>query len=343
MPDTGFADRQTPAPGEVFLDHVGWYVPDMDAASAAFERLGFRLTPFTRHAHERPSGEQTASGTANRCAMLELGYLEILTHVPGLATPLADQLRAGLDRYTGLHLIAFTCADAEAERARLEGAGFDPLPVAHLRRPVRADDGAEATVAFSVVRLPPGPMAEGRIQMLTQDTPDLTWQPSTIARDNAIDALSGVVVCTTDAAEAAARFARFTGHQARRAEASVEIELDRGRVILVTPQQWRALAPDAAVPADPHIAAITMRSHDLAATRAFLAGRGVRHNETRAGAIVVDAAEAMGATLVIHGPGAAWPKPAGGAAIARSVSRRPRSPPPERRGASPRRRGRRPT
>jgi hypothetical protein len=136
MPDRSFAPRQTPEAGEIFLDHVGWYVPDMDAAGAAFENLGFRLTPYTLHTHEAASGERTPSGTANRCAMIELGYLEMLCAVPDFDTTLANQLRDGLGRYTGLHLIAFTCADANSEHARIADAGFPPLPVANLRRPL---------------------------------------------------------------------------------------------------------------------------------------------------------------------------------------------------------------
>ncbi len=295
-----FAERQTPDPGEIFLDHVGWYVPDMDAASAAFENLGFVLSPFTRHTHEDSSGAKHPSGTANRCAMLELGYLEILTHVPELDTPLAQQLRAGLDRYTGLHLIAFTCADTGIERARIDGAGFDPLPVADLRREVTTDNGAPDTVAFSVVRLPPGRMAEGRIQMLSQDTPDITWQPSLIARDNAIDALTGVIIHCADPDEAAARFAGFTGREAHAGDWGSEIALDRGRVEFVTGDGLARLAPGLDPPADPAIVAVRLRSRDLAATRTFLAGRDVPVRDLGADRLIVAADAAMGAALIIH-------------------------------------------
>ena len=301
MPNASFPHRQTPEGGEIFLDHAGWYVADMDAASAAFERLGFRLTPFTAHSHAAPDGARHPSGTANRCAMLEIGYLEILTHVPDLDTPLASQLRAGLGRYGGLHLIAFTCADADAEHARLTAGGFAPLPVAALRRPIAMDDGSEGETRFSVIRLAPGAMAEGRIQMLTQDTPATTWQPSLIARDNAVDALTGIIVCCADPAEAVARFARFTARAA--AGSPISLPLDRGRLTFATPDQCRSLIPGFAAPSDPFIAACVMRSRDLAATARFLAGCGVAAKEAPGGALCVDAGDAMGAYLLIHGPG----------------------------------------
>ncbi len=305
MPDRSFAQRQTPEAGEIFLDHVGWYVPDMEEAGAAFERLGFRLTPLTPHTHESASGERTPSGTANRCAMIELGYLEILCAMPDLDTALAAQLRSGLARYTGLHLIAFTCADAVSEHARIASAGFAPQPIVNLRRPLTADDGSEAMTAFSVIRLAPGAMAEGRIQLLTQETPATVWQPSLIARDNAIDALSGVVVCSDDVADSASRFARFLGRAST--GGGTEIVLDRGRVSFMAPDALAALIPGAAAPSNPFIAAVVLRSRDVRASRDYLASRGLAVGES-AGALVVGAADAMGATLVIHGHDQDWPR-----------------------------------
>jgi hypothetical protein len=298
MTDRSSFNRQTPAPGEIFLDHLGWYVPDMDAAAAAFARLGFRLTPLAAHADEQPDGSRRPSGTANRCAMLERGYLELLTDAPGLDTPRARELRAGVARYTGLHLIAFTCADAAAEGARLRAAGFDPQPTVRLRRPAPLDAGGEGTAAFSVVRLPAGAMPEGRIQLLTQETPEVVWQPSLIARDNAVAALSGVVIVSADAEEAARRFARYLGAPAgpRRT-----FGLARGRVAVMSEAEFRAALPGIAVPALPFIGAAVLRSRDLAATRAFLARQGVRLAVDRPGRIAVSPVDAMGAAIVIDG------------------------------------------
>jgi hypothetical protein len=301
MQNGSFANRQTPNSGEIFLDHIGWYVADLEIAGAAFERFGFVLTPYTPHSHENAAGERIPSGTANRCAMLGLGYLEILTHIPELETPLAHQLRAGLDRYPGLHLIAFTCSDASIEVARMKDAGFDPLPVADLRRQVQTDDGAEVTAAFSVIRLPPGSMAEGRVQMLTQDTPEAVWLDSLIARENAIDALSGVIVCTSAPDDAAARFARFTGGSLTHGEQGVELTLDRGNISFRSPDQFMALIPNARVPSNPFIAAAVMRSRDLEATKSFMNQVGVAFSTPKDGVIVIDAADAMGAYLVITG------------------------------------------
>src|SRR5262245_46988491 len=118
------AAGRLPQQRQMFLDHVGWMVPDMTAAAAAFLRLGFTLTPFSVHGNRDPAtGALQPSGTANRLAMLQDGYLEILTAEPGAATPLAQHLLAMVERRVGVHLIAFAVGDAEDEDGRMRTRG----------------------------------------------------------------------------------------------------------------------------------------------------------------------------------------------------------------------------
>ncbi len=297
--------RQLPEPGEVFLDHLAWFVPDMAVAEDCFSRLGFTLTPFTPQSNAGPNGP-IAAGTGNRCAMLGSGYLEILTSVPGLKTELSRQLIAALGRYTGVHLVAFATADAEAEGLRLKTQGFDPLPLVLLRRLVAGTD-QDAEAAFTVLRLAPGAMAEGRIQFLTHHTPDLVWQQHLMAADNAVTGLTGVLFSVDDMAGAARRYGQFTGRAPDIAGDAGVIVLDRGRLIFAGPERCRALVPGLEIPDMPFIAAVMLESKDIAATRNFLEGRGIDVYGTGAGALLVPAAEAMGASLVIHGPGWLWP------------------------------------
>jgi len=297
-------DPQTPRPGEVFLDHVGWFVPDMKAAGRVFERLGFVLTPYTEHRNATANGDSAPSGTANRCAMLARGYLEILTAVSGSETALACQLRTSLARYQGVHLIAFTGADAEVERARMDEAGFDPQPVVNLRRPIILEGGGEGFTAFSVVRTPPERMPEGRVQFLQQKTPDLVWRTGLIARDNAVEALTGILVVAANVAEVAARYARFTGRNPRAMrDGGAVIVLDRGRIAFAGPELART-HHGAASPSPPFMAAVALRSRDLATTRAYLASQGVQLVADAADHLIVHPNDAAGTELVIHAEGA---------------------------------------
>ena len=101
------ADRQRPPPGALYLDHVSHFVPDLDAAGAWLARLGFAVTPVS--AQVTQGGP---AGTANRCVMLNEGYLEFLT--PTMSTPNAERMRKSMRRYRGVHLVCFGTPAAAA-------------------------------------------------------------------------------------------------------------------------------------------------------------------------------------------------------------------------------------
>ncbi len=104
-----WAARQLPRGDEVFIDHVGYFVHDLEAAGAQLERLGFRVSLVNVQTNADASGALKPSGTSNRLAKVKFGFLEILaaTH----DTPLAEQFKKQIDRYSGLQLIAFSAAD----------------------------------------------------------------------------------------------------------------------------------------------------------------------------------------------------------------------------------------
>ena len=299
------AGAQVPGPGRIVLDHVGLFAPDLAEAGRVFERLGFVLTPETVHEHRAADGSRARSGTANRCAILADGYLEFLAAVDGLDTLIAAELRTALARYSGIHLIAFGCADPGRESERLARIGFAPQPVVHLRRPVEAAEGGPVEAAFSVIRLPPGTMPEGRVQMLRHETPEAVWRPGLAACGNAAAALSGVVSCTIDPEEAAARFARFCGKPA----AGRRIGLDRGQVDFVDPSTLARLLPGARPPSLPFNAAVVLESSDIARTRDFLLGRGVPILGLGEGVVAVPPEDALGAWIVFRAAAAPWPGP----------------------------------
>ena len=253
-----------PRAGEVFLDHVGLFVADLEDAPERYVDLGFTLTPAARH------GDAGAgpSGTGNRCAMFGAGYLEIVG-ATGENTPLARQLRAGLDRYSGLHLIAFAVADAEARHRALPARGFEAQSMVRLRRQAPTDKG-EATARFDVVRPLPGSMPEGRIQMLTHHTPELVWQPRYVDHANGARALTGVLVAVDDVAEAAARFARFLDRTAATGGGRGEVALDRGCLAFVEAARLGEWLPGVTAPSAPYIAAMSVETADVESTTRFL-------------------------------------------------------------------------
>ena len=268
----GHAAAQLPAAGELTLDHVAHFVPHVDSASSALEKLGFTLTPFSEQSHRaEPGGPLVPAGAGNRCAMLKRGYLEFLT--PAGATPVASQLRAAIKRYVGVHLIAFGTASPEADHARLAKAGFSPLDSVALQREIGTWSGTE-TARFTVVRVPPGKMEEGRIQFCRHHTPELLWQERWLAHPNRAAALNGVILRVVDAQEAAQRYARYTGLLAQVSGSVWRVATARGYLVF-TDRDVLHRRLGVVPPSLPWIAGYVLESEDIAATGDILRKAGV--------------------------------------------------------------------
>src|SRR5262249_23153971 len=162
-------NRQLPLGDQIFLDHVGHFVRSPEAAAGALARAGFAPTPASGQV--APPGGPTGAGNVG--AMLTAGYMEVLFKTAD--TPLGREFEAALARHSGIQLAAFAVADANAWHQRLGAAGFRTRPIAPFKRPVGTESGTD-TASFTVARVEPGEMAEGRIQMLTHHTQDAAWQ-----------------------------------------------------------------------------------------------------------------------------------------------------------------------
>jgi len=255
------ANRQRPPPGELCLDHLAHFVPDLDAAAAVWEKLGFAVTPVSHH---EVAGKP--AGTSNRCVMLEEGYLELLAPSKGNAadTPHARRVRERMKRFVGVHLACFGTPDAAAEQRRLAAQGFDPEPVVHLKRKIETG----ATVEFRVVYVPPDRMREGRVQYCEHVTPAQVWREGFV---NPF-ALRAVYVVADDLEEVAARWGRFGGLLPRPEDGFVRLDTARGRVVFGTRKTLARLLGDA--PPAPALAgyALSCSDPDAFAARCSRAG-----------------------------------------------------------------------
>jgi len=258
-------NSQKPEPGELCLDHVAHFLPDLAAAAAVLEGLGFTVTPLS--AQQTQDGP---AGTSNRTVMLDEGYLEFLT--PTLDTPVAQRMRASMDRYAGVHLACFGTPSADAERLRLAAHGFDPLPTVRLSR--KLDDGQ--TARFNVVRVPPERMPEGRIQFVEHLTPEVIWRDADLAHDNGVRGLAAVFVVAYDPVAVAARFAEFSALLPRRENGFVRLAAGRGEIVVGTREQWIERLGTA--PASPALAGYALRCRDPAAFAARCAAAGLAAN-----------------------------------------------------------------
>ncbi|MBS1217720.1 MAG: hypothetical protein H6R21_853 [Proteobacteria bacterium] len=299
------AASQSPAPGKLNIDHVAHFVTHIDAASAALEQAGFTLTPFSAQSHRiEPGGPLVPAGSGNRCVMLREGYLEFLT--PTGNTAIASQLRAAIQRYTGVHLVALGTSAPQADHARLEKNGFAPLPPVALQREIGTESGNQ-TARFTVVRVPPGTMAEGRIQFCQQHTPQWLWQTRWMQHANGARGLAAVILCVADPQEAAQRYARYTGLLAQVSGSQWRIDTQRGALLFVGPaalERHLGITP----PVVPWIAGYVLTSDDIAATRTWLAAAQCAVRDLEARRLLLEWAGAIGG-IVVFQPAAA-PLPA---------------------------------
>jgi hypothetical protein len=257
------AERQRPPAGELCLDHLAHFVPDLDAAAAVWEKLGLRVTPVSVH---QVAGKP--AGTSNRCVMFEEGYVELLA--PTQETAHAGRVRSLMKRYHGVHLACFGTPDAAAEHARLAAHGFEPEPVVKLERKLETGEA----VRFNVVYVPPGKMAEGRVQYCEHLTPQHVWRQGFV---NALR-LRSVYVVADDPEEVAARWGRFGGLLPRPEDGFVRLDMARGRVVIGSKEALAALFGK--VPPAPAIAGYALSCGDPAAfaKRCSKAGLKVRGN-----------------------------------------------------------------
>ena len=174
------------------------------------------------------------------------------------------RVEASLARYCGIQL-AFAVADANAWHRRLGEAGFRTRPIAPFKRPVGTETGTDPA-SFTVARVEPGEMAEGRIQMLPHHTKDAVWQKRWLTHPNGARACepcdrrgrcrrSGGALCAVHQSAGNSNAGRAGGAARSRA--------DR----FVTREAFAAALPEIAVPSLPFIAGygVTVRSLDAAA------------------------------------------------------------------------------
>ncbi|HST76716.1 MAG TPA: VOC family protein [Acetobacteraceae bacterium] len=276
------------------LDHVGVAGRDLGAMAAAFERLGFQLTPLARHSGKRtPDGPVVPFGTGNRCIMLRQGYVELIAIVDPAA--FSNTLDRFLARYAGIHIIALGIDDETANLDRLRRAGIDIPGVAYLERPVDDADRAGPRARFARLPLPDAP--EGRLQLIRHLTPEAIWQERFLTHPNHAIGLAAVVIAVEHPAESAARFSRLAGRPVVPDPAGgFALPLPHGTVRLLPPDALGAVFPGAAIPSLPYIAGIVVRADDLDATARLLGERGVAH-ERRGEVVLVGADQAAGAAV----------------------------------------------
>lgn len=270
------------------IDHTLVGVRDLEGARAAWERLGFTLSPRGRH---------IGWGTANYCIMFAAGYVELLGIVD------ASQFTNGLDKVLetreGMFAVAFASDDAAALARSLAAAGLHPDGPRDLKRLLELPTG-DVLPAFKLVHLPPAETPELKAFLCQHLTPELIRRAEWLVHANGATRLLAVTVCCDRPADAGFGYVRLFGEESLRAgDGEVSVTTGQGTLRFATPR-WlvRQYGGAGDVPswACPWPAAMTIAVGDLERTAAWLAEQRV-HCHAGDADLVVPAAHANGTIL----------------------------------------------
>ena len=233
------------------LDHVGVIARDLDAGARCWERLGFTLSPLSRQRGAVPGAANVQPwASANRCAVFEKGYLELIGIVDSVAY---NPWRRFIERFEGIHLTALRCEDADRAYARLRSTTFLDAPIARERK--LEYRGAEHTMRFRNIFSRDAECPEGRYIVIEHQTPELLWQPELMGHENGAVGLEEVIIVADDPRVAA------------RAQALDGVPKLMGAAQFST--KFGFSAPD------PSFAAITVSFRDLGRAIGLLRSRGL--------------------------------------------------------------------
>lgn len=275
------------------LDHVGFMVRDLDAGEARWRKLGFRLAPRSPQMGKTPDAVMAPWATSNHCVMFERGYLELI----GITDPTRFNPWAKfLDRFEGIHITAFRCAEADAAYAALSqrAEGFDP-PL-ERRRDAPYGEGTRE-FRFRNIFSQDDKYPEGRFIVIEHQTPEVIWQPALMTHPNGAVAFDELVYCADPVAPTLQRLSAITGVTAQ----DGRLALSGGGTVSVLDRGAFAARFDGAAPADvPCAAAVVIAVEDLTGARACLESNEVASRQAGDGAIWVPAEVANGGIVAFR-------------------------------------------
>jgi hypothetical protein len=261
----------------------------MVAGRAAYERLGFTVTPRGRHREW---------GTGNWCIMFAEDYLELRGIIDRASQNSAHRLP---DR-DGLMGVALGTNDAEASHAALTRRGLHPQPVKRLTRDFELPKGLVQPrfgLCFLGPNDAPGLMSVVLCQHLT---PQLLRRPEWLRHANGALGVRKVTGIVHDLAAAADAHAKLFGERA------IGNHGDRLTILVGEQQVIELLTPDRASETwagkecrlnveNGELLSISIKVNDLNDTERCLVANGVEFQRMPAGQICVSPRESCGVPL----------------------------------------------
>lgn len=263
---------------EFALDHMGLGVRDLDAARAAFTRMGFTLSSRSMHAGAlSPGGPVVPWGSGNHCAMFRRGYFELLGLVD---KALPSTVKHMVEKYEGLHIVALACDNADDAYARLAARGVGAAKPATLERDAAfgAHDESIRRARFRNIYLDGERYPEARFIIIQHDTRDVLWQAHLMQHPNGVEELRSTYLVASDIDTTVARLTPVAGMPVAD-QGAYRFDLAHGRLWALSEATMRALSPVSQGQPVHRVAAACFGVSSLAHLRAHFDRAGVRYEQ----------------------------------------------------------------
>ena len=278
------------------IDHLVLGVRDLDRARETYARMGFTTTPRAAHPF----------GTGNSLVQLQGNFLELLTVVDEskFAQPTTGQFEFGtfnktyLDAREGMSMLVFEGHDAARDHADFTENGLDTYEPFHFERKATLPNGAEVTVAFSLVFVTDERMPDAVFFTCQQHAPEYFWKPEYQRHDNGALVISEVVMVAETPVTLTGLIGGMQSTDAVTVvNGSLWVATTRGYVTVMTPGDFEerfGLAPTG--PQTPHFGAFQIQVTNLDKTEALLTYNDIAFRRTNA-ALQVGPETAFGCVL----------------------------------------------
>ena len=274
------------------IDHPVIAAGDLDAARAAYTKLGFTVPP---------RGSHVEWGTGNLCIMFPDDYLEIRGIID--ASRFTMHLDAHLEQFgDGLMGIAFGTSDVRVSHDAATEHGIEAGKIRHLTRNFEHPDGWTQP-SFDLFA-PAADDIEGlmHVVIIQHLTPELIRRPEFLVHRNGcvgVDSMAGTIY---DVESCATKMRHLLGDRAVAVkEDGIILQLPSAQHIeLLLPDTYLQIFGDIAPspnPEMPRLGAMTLRVENLSKVKSSLAANDVIFTEPQIGLLRVAADETCGVTL----------------------------------------------
>lgn len=269
------------------LDHVVVMVDGIDAAEAAYRRLGFQV---------QPRGFHKKLGTANHLMIFDKDYFEILGIVED--TEFNAERRDWLKGGGGLANVALATDGADLAFDAFKQAGLQPDAPLFFDRAVEVA-GKTEHAKFRTVRIPKTNMPVVGFFVCEHLTPEFVYRGEWAKHPNGARGILGVTVIAEQPAKWASELEKYFGAGSTKRDGDGLVANTGTQPIRYLTRKDYMARYSGVTPVRPgdHPALLTVRVDSLAACEALLARNGVKVVKPDAGRLIVPPSEAAHLTL----------------------------------------------